>query len=340
MNSDNNKPLPMTPQRYRTSKSFATFLDGMTLGVVGILIVVIGMLYVTQISVNTEISLLQLGLESGILYGATVSIYLLLRSFAKRKGIATDAWGNAYAAVERNNNWIVSQGIADKATEYCRSWEDDELNSSRERILADAGITLAEFNEKYLKYSVKEIKKIYCFKKPAEVPILAEHPPNEEPVPEAPPEGDGDKPKVESLSKFQFKTICRAKRTKRLHFNEDYLSVNNKYGKRMAPSQRITTKAMDRLKVGQILITTALTSVLGVSMALQLATDFSFATVVMCLVKIIIVLVFGTVGMVGGYNLTAVHAVEEMNIKVDEQNRFIKWCGADLPPKETAEAIE
>lgn len=300
MNRDNNSTMPVMMHQYRTNKSFSAFLDGITLGVVGILVIVIGMLYVTQINVNTEISLLQLGLESGILYGATVSIYLLLRSFARRKGIATDAWGKAFMAVERNNDWIVDKGIANKTTEYCRAWEDTELDSSRERILADAGITLVEFNEKYLKYTTKEIKKKY-----------------------------------NALSDFEFKTICRAKKAKRLHFNEDYLSVYNKYGKRKSPSQRITTKTLERLTIIRFLITTAFTSILGVSMALQLVNDFTFATVVMCLVKIILVLISGTVGMVGGYNMTAVKAVEEMHTKVDEQNRFIKWCGVDLPPKET-----
>lgn len=299
MNSDNHEATPSMAYKYRTSKSFSAFLDGITLGVVGILVVGIGLLYMTQINVNTDIDLFQLGLESGILYGATVSIYLLLRSFSRRKGIATDAWGNAFAAVERNNDWIVSNGIANKTTDYCRDWEVTELESSRERILADAGITLKDFEEKYLKYTIGEIKKKY-----------------------------------KELSKFELKTICRTKRAKRLHFNEDYLSVYNKYGKRKSPSQRITTKTIERLTTVRILITTAITSVFGVSMVLQLITDFSLATVVMCLVKIIIILIFGTVGMVGGYNMTAVKAVEEMNIKVDEQNRFIKWCGIELPPKE------
>lgn len=300
MNSDNRETTPSTAYRYRTSKSFSAFLDGITLGVVGILVIVIGMLYMTQINVNTDIDLLQLGLESGILYGATVSIYLLLRSFSRRKGIATDAWGNAFEAVERNNDWIVSNGIANKTTDYCKAWEEDELDSSRERILADAGITLEIFKEKYLKYTIGEIKKKY-----------------------------------KELSKFELQTICRAKRAKRLHYNEDYLSVYNKYGKRKSPSQRMTTKTMERLTTVRILITTAITSIFGVSMVLQIITDFSLATIVMCLVKIIIILIFGTVGMVGGYNMTAVRAVEEMNTKVDEQNRFIKWCGIELPPKES-----
>lgn len=302
MNSNNDSLLPPMEKRYRSSKTFSAVLDGITLGVVGILVIIIGMLYMTKISVNANIDLLTLGLESGVLYGATVSIYLLLRSFARRKGVATEAWGNAFAAVERNNNWIISNGVADKTKEYCKKWEEEELDGSRERILADAGIALKDFNELYLKYTVREIKAKYT-----------------------------------TLSKFEIKTIKRAKRTKRLRFNEDYLSVYNKYGRRKSPSQRITVKSMERLNTVKTFITTAITSVLGVSMALQLITDFSLATVIMCLVKVAIILIFGTIGMVGGYNMTAVRAVEEMNIKADEQVRFIKWCGIDLPPKETKE---
>ncbi len=294
-----NTPAPTLTVRYGTSRSFSVFLDSVTLGVVGLLIIVVDLLYMTQIDANTEMSLVQFTLEGGILYAATVSIYLLLRSFARRKGTATEAWRNAFAAVERNNDWIVSQGIAGRIKEYCRKWEGEELAGSRERVLADAGISLADFNEKYMKYTPAEIKKVY-------------------------PE----------LSKFEFKTICRAMRVKRLRYNENYLSVYNRYGKRESPSQRLSTKTLERISTLRILVTTAITSVLGVSVSLQLVNDFSRATILMAVIKISIILISGVIGMVGGYNMMAVKAVEEMRKKEIDQNLFIKWCGYDLPPKE------
>lgn len=299
-NEDENFTPARRENKYTDSKPFATLLDGITLGVVGLLIVVIGMLYMTQINVNMGIDLLQLGIESAVLYGATIAIYLLLRSFAWRKGTITEGWRTAFKGIIKNNDWIVANSLTTKATEYCRDWEEKELAATRERILADAGVTLAEFNEKYQQYTVKEIKTKYT-----------------------------------ELSEAQFKVIKQAKRIRRLRYNEEYLSVNDKYGRRKSPSGGITTKTMNRLTIARVCISVAFTSLLGVSMALSLATDFSFATVVMCFIKIIIVVVSGVVGMVGGYNMAAVRAVAEMNAKINEQNRFIKWCGVDLPPKES-----
>lgn len=294
--------LPPKVTKYKTSKAFSSFVDGITLTVVGLLIVVIVLLYLTQISLNTGIDLLQFGFQSLVLYLASLSIYFLLRSFARRKGRMTDGWQNAFKLIEKLNAKIVATGAAERTPEYCRAWETAELDGSRERILADAGIKLADFNELYLKYGPGEIKK-----------------------------------KFPALTKFERKIIRKAKRLKRLHYNENYLSVNNSYGRRKAPNQYISTKTIEVFNGLQKAITMLFTAVFGVTLCVNLVSEPSLATVVMCLVKIIIVLISGAVGMAGGYNITSVKAVDEMNNKIDEQRRFLKWCGQEVESENTNE---
>ena len=273
------------------NKTFAGLLDGLTLTVAGVLIVVIFMVYMTQVSFNSSIDWKDAGFEGGLMYICTVSFYLLLRSYSSRKGRSIDAYVKAAERIERNNDTIVQKGYARYTHEYCRAWEEEELNGAREHVLADAGIKLAEFNDSFCKYSKKELRE-----------------------------------KFPELTEFQLKIILRAKRIKRLEYDESYLSVYDKHGRRCAPSGGFTTRKMKRVQLVQTLVTTALTSSLSISMVLNIVTDPSFATVVMCLVKIVTILGCGVWGMIGGYNMSSVREVEEMGAKADEQERFIVHC--------------
>lgn len=273
------------------NKSFASLLDGLTLTVAGVLIIVIFMVYMTQVSFNSSIDWKDAGFEGGLMYICTVSFYLLLRSYSSRKGRGIEAYAKAAARIERNNEEIVRKGYARYTREYCRAWEEEELDGAREHVLADAGIKLAEFNAEFCKYNKRELTE-----------------------------------KFPELSEFQVKIILRAKRIKRLTYDESYLSVYDKHGRRSSPSGGFTARKMKRLQLAQTLVTTALTSSLSISMALNIVADPSFATVVTCLVKIMIILGSGIWGMIGGYNMSAVREVEEMNAKADEQERFIVHC--------------
>lgn len=299
MHNLNNSPqvdLPPKVVKNRNNKAFVSFVDAITLTVVGILVVVIVLLYLTEISFNSGIDFLQFGFQSLVLYLASISIYFLLRSFARRKGRLTDGWQKAFKRIESLNDTIVESGAAGRVSEYCRAWEDAELDGSRERILADGGITLEDFKTKYLKYSKKELKNKYS-----------------------------------DLTKFEIGIICKAKRLKRLNYSTSYLSVNNEYGSRKAPNQYISTRTLEIFNGIQKAVTMLFTAIFGVTLCVNLVSEPTLATVVMCFVKVIIVLISGAVGMAGGYNVSSVKAVEEMGNKIDEQRRFLKWCGVDIP---------
>lgn len=298
---DNKIPV-LRPVR---NKTFASLIDGLTLTVAGVLIVVIFMVYMTQVSFNSHIDWKDAGFEGGLMYICTVAFYLLLRSYSSRKGRAVDGYVKASARIEKNNETIVKRGFARYTHEYCHAWEEEELNSAREHVLADAGIRLSEFNENFCKYGKKELRT-----------------------------------KFPELSEYQLKTILRAKRIRRLTYDESYLSVYDKHGRRCAPSGGFTTRKMKRLQIIQTLVTTALTSSLSISMALSIVADPSFATVVTCLVKIVIILGSGIWGMIGGYNMSSVREVEEMGAKADEQERFIAHCENKYAKEQHGPSVE
>lgn len=276
----------------KRQRAFSDFVDGITLTVVGILLVVIFMVSMTNVAFNAEINLKDFGTQVFILYFCTVSVNLLLRSYGRRKGRTTKQWKEAKKKVEENNELILLRGFSGMEFVYCRKWEEEELESVQLRILSRAGIGMEEFRDKYRKYSSKELKKLY-------------------------PE----------LTKLQVKQICKAMRVKRLKYSEKYLEVAEKRrGARISPSGARTSSEVTFLQTVKLIITSLVTSLFSASLVLEIIAEPTFATVAACLVKIVMLLIFSAYGLVNGYHMTSTREPEEMNIKAFEQKRFILWC--------------
>lgn len=276
----------------KKQRAFSDFVDGITLTVVGILLVVIFMVYLTNVAFDTDIDLKDFGMQAFILYFCTLSVNLLLRSYGRRKGRTTKPWQEARRKVEGNNNLILSCGFSGMTFDYCRAWEESELENAQIRILSYAGITIEDFRDKYRAYDRKELQEKY-------------------------PE----------LTKLQIKYIRRAARVKRLRYNEKYLEVSEKrHGFRVSPSGAYTSREVTFLQTVKLIITGLITSLFSASLTLEIISEPTFATVVGCCVKIVMLLIFSAYGLVNGYQLTATREPEEMNVKANEQERFMQWC--------------
>ena len=295
------------------NKSFSKLLDGMTISTVIIILIAVAMLYLTNITVDLNMSWKDFGYEAAILYIFTVTINFLSRSIAKRKGRETEEHKKAYGQVEILENEIIEKGLRGKEGEYCRAWETEELRFTREALLSSAGLNVSDFEKIYIKYSNKELKKIYIKYSNKE---LTEN-------------------KAElALTDFQLKVIKKVRRIKRLNYDERYLSTNIKVGRRVSPAGEINTSKFERLRTVQYLITALFGVCLSASLALDIIVDPTFGTVVMCIIKILTILISAVAGMIGGYKLTAEMETAELSRKSAEQKNFLKWCGVDLPPKE------
>jgi len=280
------------PKRQR---AFQDFVDGITLTVVGILLVVIFMVSMTNIAFNAEIDLKDFGTQVFVLYFCTVSVNLLLRSYGRRKGRGTQQWKDAKQKVEENNERILSLGFSGRIFEYCRKWETEELEGVQMRILSCVGISIIDFREKYVKYSARELR---------------EHFPD--------------------LTQLQIKHIRKAARAKRLRYNEHYLEVAEKRNRaRVSPSGGYTSNEVTVFQTIKVIISALVTSLFSASLVLEIIAEPTFATVVACFVKIIMLMIFSAYGLVNGYSLTSAREPEEMAIKANEQKRFIQWCESD-----------
>lgn len=290
-NLDLNGARENFPLRVRKSKNFQDFVDGITLTAIAALVIVVIMLYITTISFNADFSLKQIGIEGLILYFATVSISLLCRSYARRKGRNTKAFSSAFARVEEYNQRIIENGYSARTTEYCRLWEETELRSARTKILSSVGISVEHFEKAYLKYNKSELKQRY-------------------------PE----------LSSGEVAAILKAKKIKRLKYDESYLTVSDKVYGRHSPSGGFKNHTAEKMSTVRLFITGAVSCAFSASLVMEVVADPSWATIVTCAVKVILIVIFGVLNIVGGYNSSAVREPRELEEKADEQARFIKYC--------------
>ena len=279
------------------SKTFTRMLDGVTITTILLIFVSVALLYLTNISVDMNMSWKDFGYEAVILYIFTVAINLLARSVAKRRGRETKPYEAARKAVNDNEDEIISKGLRGMERDYCRDWEEAELRDSREKVLSSVRLSVDVFESEYIKYSNKELK---------------------------------DKQQELRLTDYQLKVIRKAKRIRRLKFDEKYLSANMKVGRRVSPTEEINTSQYEKLHTLKYLFTAFAGVCVSASLALDVIANPTFGTVVMCVIKIVTILISAVCGMMGGYKLTAELETAELLRKSVEQKNFIKWCERSL----------
>lgn len=235
----------------------------------------------------------EVGVDTAIVCACTIAIYLLLRSYMQRRGRRTDEWRSANARISGIGKEVLERDFAQYMTRYCRQWEEKRLDEDRKAVLSVTGITLEEFKTKYLNYNQTDLKK-----------------------------------KFPDLTESMLKTIRAAQRIRRLHYDERYLYVHTdrRLFRHASPSSGISTETLNALTTVRIIITSLLTSLFTASFLQEIIFNFSKEAIIRCIVKLAIILFFGALGMIGGYNFAFVKEVREMHAKSDDLETFIKWC--------------
>ncbi len=273
-------------------RTFADYLDtSIVIMIVGIVIAIVLTFFVTFIF-DPHFDWKDVGVNTVLITACTIAVYLLVRYYAMRKGRKTRVWVEASEKVQQRGKTIIENDKAKLIPKYCRAWEDERLKNDITVTLAPVGITYEEFKEKYAILGKEELVKKY-------------------------PE----------LTAYQVKTILRAKKIKRLKFDERYFYVNSTPSSRSrAPGGGISTKQLNRLTVARITLTSVVTSLVSAALLRDIIIDLSAASLIKCVIKLAIIIFFGAIAMIGGYTFTSVKETNEMNAKSDEIDVFLKWC--------------
>lgn len=271
-------------------KSAGDLLDtSLIVMVVGLMFAIV-CAFLVNFVFDPELDWKEVGVDTIVVTVCTVAIYLLLRSYMQRKGRKSAVWKGAKERMEGLGRRVIESDYARYMTAYCREWESVRLDDDCKTVLERAGLSLNDYKTDFCKYSKKELRA-----------------------------------KFPELTAEQVKTVLAVKKIKRLHYNERYLCVNAHSGSKGAPSGGMTTGALNVLETVRTAVTTVLTSLLSVSFLSDIIWDFSAEAVVACVVKLAIIVFFGAIGMIGGWNFTTVKEVREMQAKSDELETFIKW---------------
>ena len=290
--NDNNEDFLTTQVRKMKSKSFSDYMDISILMIVGILIIAIICTFFVEFVLGGEINWAEISANTVLISVCTIAIYLLLRSYSMRKGRKTKEWQAGSERLKTLSKQVIDNDMTKYITEYCRSWEEERLENDVKDVLVPVGVSIIDYKDKYAKFDKQELKD-----------------------------------KCSELTAYQLKAVLKAKKIKRLKFDERYFYSGVRNGKRYrSPSSEITTKQLNRLVNIRIIITTILTLLLSTTLLWDVILNFSWETLIKCVVKLAIIVFYGVLGMMGGYTFVTVNEVDEMNAKSDEIEVFLKWC--------------
>lgn len=283
----------------KVRRAFQDHLNALMLSSVAFIIIFMLMTALTKITIDAELNFFEVSFQTALLYGCTVSVHLILRSYARRKGRQTEKWKAAHEQVGAYGREIVERGLVGLTSDYCRSWEEHDVRELRKHILAEAGLTLEDY-ARVCMYTADEVAD-----------------------------------KFPNLTKEQRRAISKAKRVKKLHYDEHYLSVKENIGLyRHSPSGGVKAKTVVRLNTASVFIASGITSLFSVYLTAEIIVNPTLVTIVLCCVKLVILAIFATLGVINGYNHSTVREVGEFVDRVDEQRRFLKWCETEkgIPP--------
>lgn len=289
------KPQPSPKERKKL-----TFSDGLDITVIILVVVLfVGIIlaFLAEFVLDVSLDWKEIGLDTGIVAACTIAIYLLLRSFAQRRGRKTERYIQAREQLNDKNRKIIEGNLAQYVSEYCRDWEKKRLADDRKAVLNAAGIALEDYEGKYCKFSDKEIKANFS-----------------------------------ELTDLQRKAIRRARRIRTVKYDENYLFANRRRQNlfHKSPSAGLTTKTLNVLDYLRTILTTVCTSLFSASILQEVIFNPTRETIIKLVVKLAVIITFAALAMVGGYNFSTVKEVNEMNGKCDEMENFLKWC-ADRP---------
>lgn len=294
LRDDREERVPEEKQKKKIS-----FSDGLDITVIvlvlGLVIAVI-LAFLAEFVIGAQIDLKEVGIDTGIVAACTISIYILLKSFAQRRGRKTELWISAQERQGEKSAELVKKNYARYAAEYCREWENERLERRQTQLLSEANLSFKDFRELYCSCSKEELNE-----------------------------------KFHDLTEFQRKTILKAKRIKRVRYDERYLltSVQDNRRKDSSPSGGLTTGQMNAADNLRTVITTVLTSLFSASILQEVIFTPTKEAVIKLFVKLAVILVFSALAMVKGYQFSTVKEVREMNAKSDNLEIFMKWCEAE-----------
>ena len=274
-------------------------LNGATMFVGVFLIFVVVVVFTTEISFNDFLTWAAFGLAFAILLFCSYSMFVNFYSSGMRAGRSTAAYAEAYDKYEELKQGIIKSKIQGRLMEFCRYFVKEELNTARNTVLTEVGLSLEVYNNRYVGKDVETLKK------------------------------DKD------LSKAQVAAIIRANKTKPIHLSPEMILRRGRGGFSRSPLG-IKPEVRRGVTFGNKFIQTLIVSGITGVIVLEVIVDPTWATFAACLLRLMPVILNGFVGYRMGYENITIDSVSYISDQSDLIEQFLQFVetNPELPPPE------
>ena len=228
----------------------------------------------------------ELGLSFVVILFLTYSMYFSCSDSGTKGGRLTLGYLEVCKKCDELKNQIITQDLYKSLVAFCNDYIRKELKNACSELLSPIGISYEEYEAKCKGKDLKALEEVY--------------------------------------SKVQLKAIKRANKLKPIKLTADMICKRNRRGSHrnplgMSPS---TKKAInDCLSFVKITLSSLLTGVV----VLDAVVDFSWATIVGVLLKLMPVVLYAFNGYKSGYENIIIDSVNYMNDQIDLMEQAIRY---------------
>ena len=287
---------------------------GIFVGVFLVFVVIV--VFTTDIKLGSFADWANLGLAFFILLFCSYSMYVNFSDTGMRAGKESDTYINCLSEYNVQKKGIVDGGQQGRLSEFCRHFIIEELENTRNAILADVGIDYALYKEKYIGASKKSIKA------------------------------------CADLTEPQKKAVIKANKVKPIKLTPEMIFKRGRGIERRSPlgvnpHTKKGTKYVT--KFIRIATTTFLTSII----VLDVVINPNWATFAACCLRLLPAILNGFAGYKMGYENIVYDTVNYMNDQIDLLHQFQQYITehpvpvvlteaelGEIPPVEAAVGVD
>lgn len=261
--------------------------------IAAILIVIIALVYLAEIDTTFKISWKSLTINGALIFVCSQAFHFVLKFYAQNKVRESEEYIRARKDAKEAIERLGKSEYSGRVNEYCKCHTGETIERIKSSILAPAGISYTEYLLKYIGKNAKELAEAF-------------------------PE--------EHLTKNQVRAILRCNRIKVKPYDPNFLREcfpNPK--ENVEPSRRYRPEHDNNVETIRSAVTGLLLCVCVVNIGGDIVLNFSFATIVLCLVKLVATIISGVMGYRFGLNNMR-SEIDLLYMKVLEAENCMEWC--------------
>jgi len=261
--------------------------------IAAVLIVIITLVYLAEIDTDFRLSWKSLTINGALVFICSQGFHFVLKFYAQNKVREGEEYARAQKDAKEAIESLGKSEYSGRVNEYCRRHTEETIERIKSSILAPAGIVYTEYLLKYIGKNGKELAEAF-------------------------PE--------EHLTKNQIRAIQRCNRVKVKPYDPNFLRecyVNRK--ENIEPSNHYHPRHDNNIETIRSAVTGLFLCSFVVNIGGDIILNFSFATVVLCLVKLVATIISGVMGYRFGLNNMRAE-IDLLDLKKLETEACTEWC--------------